>query len=106
MKEAKMFVKFIREIEGTGISNRKGSPYEAVMPHQDFLIEADRIEYAKLRYDNDDLGTCTVFGLEPEDGVEYIELRLPTTGDRIVATHCTMFVMNDEGQTIDSLVCP
>ena len=103
-----MFVKFVRDQEGAGVTTRKGSP-GTVVPCREYLLEAAVLEYGKQVLDGNWWileKPVTVLGNEPQEGDEIIMLWLPTTGDRIVATHCSMFVMNNEGRTIDSLVCP
>lgn len=102
-----MFVKFVLEREGPGVSDRQGDPSMKVVPVREYLLEADAIEFSKqARKDDWWADPVTVLGEGPKVGDEMIVLRLPATGDRIVATHCSMFVMNDGGQTIDSLGCP
>jgi len=101
-----MFVKFVLEMEGPGVSDKRGCPSNAVVPHREYILSADILEVSKVVYENQDLAPCTVLGKEPEYGKEMLILFLPPTGDRFVATHCGMFLMNNEGRTIDSLVCP
>ena len=102
-----MFVKFVLERGGPVVSDRQGNEERMLAPVQEYIIEAPLIEFSKqVRKDDWWADPVTVLGGGPEVGDEMIVLRLPATGDRIVATHCSMFVMNDGGQTIDSLGCP
>jgi len=103
-----MFVKFVLEKEGPVVSDRQGNEERMLAPVQEYIIEAPFIEYSKQVRETAPwwTGPVTVLGEGPNVGDEMIVLRLPATGDRIVATHCSMFVMNDGGQTIDSLGCP
>ena len=92
-----MFVKLVLDPQDSG----------SVASRYEFLLEADLIGYTvQVMEESWCEKQYAVLGLGPQVGDEAIVLWRCDGGQAFVATHCTMYVMNDEGQTIDSLVCP
>ena len=89
-----MYIKFVFNSQGTE------------QPRQ-FLVEADLIEYSIQVVDESwQDRQYAVLGLGPQMGEQAIVLGRCPPGETLIATRCSMYVMNNEGRTIDSLVCP
>jgi hypothetical protein len=102
-----MFVKIVREINGKGVTDSKGGPV-LVVPRKVTLFEADKVDYKKVtKQQGEHPGAfpIRVLGPEPGTGDEVLVVRLDDELT-VMATGCSLFIMNDAGRTIDSIVCP
>lgn len=116
-----MYLKFVKPMEEqNGVSNSKGNPEEQVVPYDTRLFEAKTADYKKVRVLSDDeLDSLTDELLEfyclydlpeqvdPEAGCEVLITYVTDNGGDVetlvVGPECTLFVMNNEGKTIDSV---
>lgn len=122
-----MYVKIVRYLEGLrGVSSNKG---EEVVPKEVLLVSSKFIEYSKFRSRNQgDFDKCIeninsyIFcgqTLSPGEECdidcslsfdqEFVLIRyLPDDSDEyenIISYNCHVYIMNDDGKTIDSLTC-
>lgn len=83
-------------------------------PTKHHLFEAKEVEYQKVTVDGikhfqekmDELGTVRVVTEIPNtDAIfEYLQIEMDKLMT-LIARNCTLFLMNREGKTIDSIVC-
>jgi len=103
-----MYVKLVKRTNGKGVSNRRGG-MEEVVPNEYRMFDANDINYKKIRIDNEEelpSGTM-VFDVPDMSPFEIflIELGRQDHKEVYVAPDCIMFIMNDEGKTIDHIAC-
>lgn len=111
-----MYVNVIETIDGKGVSDKRGNIGSKVVPSSRSMFEAEKVRYRKVGVNslnefNEYLGDITDY---------YILSELPTKGEfefvlltlfqeekteYVVCSNCSMYVMNDNGKTIDSLIC-
>lgn len=110
-----MFVKLVRVAQGPSVSLDSGYATGVCAPQRVVVYDADSIEFEKhaALEENEPLGSP--FGVErtyipfdsPNNVDEYIDI-LFRKGDRswhIFASGCSMYIMNDDGKTVDSEHC-
>ena len=121
-KEKDMYVKIVSYLEDDeGVSSRRGNPKEPVVPTEHWFSEAEEIEYKKIIVpDFDNLGRGRIITgicridrdgkpiLPSPTNFEVLQIILIRDGnklERLLARKCTLFLMNNEGRTIDKIVC-
>jgi len=109
-----MYIKLIRVLEGEkGVSNRRGGS-EEVVPNEYRMFDVKEVCYRKMKVDSADEFPNGTF-LFPVDKypiecflIEVKEQNFggdPTRYEIFIAPNCMMFIMNNEGKTIDSIAC-
>lgn len=112
-----MFVKFKRDLEGAVVSDVRGCMTPTV-PSESVIFETQYVKYTKKPCPPKGMqGPCHVVFEDPtEVEGEYLEvvitdhfgkalwLYVADSGSR-VGDGPTMFVMNDQGKTVDSISC-
>jgi|GEM_PF-6679136 len=118
-----MYLKIKFQVEGRGVSSRNN---EEVAPSQSKLIQTCNADYSKHRilsekeFDklllNKGIENHLIVNNWPiewdlDKGCEFILISYRTTSDKespcenIVAPCCSLFVISEQGKTIDSLIC-
>ena len=124
-----MIFKIVRHIEGEGVSNSQGDIRVKVVPKENRIWEAPSAIYKKVRVEtraafedhmNNNYGSvsvvytpqlCSCDGIKEgcsncKDGFEFIELFLDGSDHAHIFCGANLFVMNNEGKTVDTLHCP
>ena len=106
-----MYVKILNYLEtDEGVSSRQGNPKEPVVPTKHWVFEAEEVHYTKVVVpDIDSLGYGrSLVGLSSGDKdfeVLKITLRTDGTHEYLNARKCILYLMNNEGKTIDRITC-
>jgi len=122
-----MYVKIMWHVEEEGITNPSDpeSPPSLVVPRHHCIFETKRAKYRKIRVCsnkefNSWLSNCytdhSIIGPEiPEEisgihGMEFLYVSIyeedrDSWWENFIAPNCYLYVMNDNGKTIDSLIC-
>lgn len=106
-----MFVKIVVEkYGGKGVSDKHGRTTEPVVPYETHMYQTEEVSWEKvpgdlkLALDDDWTGATYPFMPEPtcpEDDTEYLAVKLHDRKLLIIAWGATLFVMNDNGKTVD-----
>ena len=106
-----MFVKLKKEQKGTSVEPYENYVYEAdFVRYTKFPVPASGNELHKTMKERGINIFLTPFGNPAELGEEYLLVSI-IKGDRdskhmcLVASGCTLFLMNDQGKTVDSISC-
>ncbi len=129
-----MYVKIVRHLEDEqGVSDRRGTS-EKVVPSEHYIFECLEAQYRKVTVSKmsefhkrmDNFETVRIVTPIPEKEVldvvsgqvekdcpfEFIQIKTTIkegdnkfVNETLIARTCTLFIMNNEGKTIDSLVC-
>ena len=128
-----MYVKIIEHLEGNGVFPKYGNG-DLVVPTRNHVFETDSVEYKKVRVTSQEeykervlvLEEYTTIGCAPilcncgpgdecskcqgdESSFEFLVISIYNAGKdtwrNIVAPGCSLYVMNDQGKTIDSVIC-
>ena len=112
-----MFVTFRRDLDGPGVSDVHGRPDEKVVPSESVIFETPYVRYTKKPCPLDGMqGPCSIVFEDPAvvEG-EYLEVAIEQDGEPLwlyaansgsrEGYRFAMFVMNDQGKTIDSISC-
>lgn len=118
-----MYIKIVRHLEDEqGVSNSRGSLYDKVVPSLHHMFECLEAEYRKVAVNNMDefhdrmnsFETHRIVTPMPDMDSPFEFIQIKTTikedddkfvGDILVGKDCVLFIMNDDGKTIDSMVC-
>jgi len=122
-----MFIKIAWHVEEEGITPLSGIREGLVVPRQHCMFETKRAEYRKIRVRSvgdfekwlmaDRCGHEFIGPGMPEEalenhGVEFLFVRIYDDEDtkesnwkNFVAPNSYLYVMNDQGKTIDTLIC-
>jgi len=121
-----MIFKIQRHVNRRGTSNKRGSMNESVVPYENFIFEGKAATYYKVCVKSqkefeevtNQFSSCrilcgTKFDLlfSRPDGVEFIVLRVEDEErfaemhDVVIAVEASLYVMNDQGKTVDSVHC-
>jgi len=110
-KEKDMYVKIVGYLDDEqGVSSKQGNPEAPVVPRKQWIFEAEEVHYTKVKVpDIDSLGYGrSLVGLSSGDKdfeVLRITLRTDGTHEYLNARKCILYLMNNEGKTIDSMTC-
>lgn len=110
-----MFVKLVKRADGPALSLGDGYAPGVCMSQPEFVYEADSVEFQKFAalgeteplpdsyYGND----AIYMPFDFPRGAEYLDICLQKGKEwkHIIATGCTMYIMNDDGKTVDSVTC-
>jgi len=112
-----MFVKFRRDLNVPGVSDVHGRLDEKVVPSESVIFETPYVRYAKKPCPAESMqGPCHIVFEDPAvvEG-EYLEVVIVQDGEPLwlyaadsgsrEGYRFAMFVMNDDGKTIDSVSC-
>jgi len=127
-----MIFKIQKHVKREGVSDKHGRIDVPVVPYENWVFEAPRARYTKVKIldwrefnvRTKDYSTLTVIGEGPpcacgfnercekctkrfDKWLEFIELIL-MDGDRVdtvVAIESSLYIMNDQGKTVDSVYC-
>jgi len=118
-----MFVKLTKKRLRSAASDKGGNYDAKVIPYENLIYEADFVRYTKfpapvsngepVHKTMKDRGVniySTPFGDPAELDEEYLLISI-IKGDRdskhlcLVASGCTLFLMNDKGKTVDTISC-
>ena len=117
-----MFVKFRRDMNGPGVSDVHGLLDEKVVPSESAIFETPYVKYAKKPCPPEGMrGPCRIVFEDPatiaqgEYLGEYLEVAIMQDGKPLwlyaassgsrEGYRLAMFVMNDQGKTVDSISC-
>lgn len=117
-----MYVKIVEHLEDErGVSSKRGSLEEKVVPSEHHMFECLEARYRKVSVNNISefnermkyIETVRIIVFAPEEGpFEFIQLQMfmkeddpKNAGETLIARNCALFLMNNEGKTIDSIVC-
>ncbi len=120
-----MYVKIVRHLEDEqGVSSNKGSLEEKVVPSEHHIFECLEARYRKVAVNNiseftermNRIETVRIVTPMPEkdDFFEFEFVQVKTVikenevkfvNETLIGRNCTLFIMNNEGKTIDSMVC-
>lgn len=122
-----MYVKIVRHLEDEqGVSSSRGSLEGKVVPSEHHIFECLEARYKKVTVNNVSefhermryIESVRIIISLPEEGsFEFIQVIITikengaakaivgATQEALIGRDCTLFLMNDEGKTIDSLIC-
>jgi len=116
-----MYIKIVRHLDEEGVSDSRGSLEEKVVPSLHHMFECSETEYRKVTVDcmatfhkrMQDIETVRVVTPMPDEDntFEYLQVKMyHGEGDddwvgTLVGRDCTLYIMNDEGKTIDRMIC-
>ena len=125
-----MHVKIVRHLEDEqGVSSSRGSLEEKVVPSEHHLFECYEACYKKVSVKNTsefhermsrievvrtitEIALAEMGGKEPDGPFEFIQIKVIVKEDdekfvdeTLIARNCILYLMNNEGKTIDSMVC-
>ena len=117
-----MYVKIVEHLEDEkGVSSSRGSLEEKVVPSEHHMFECLEATYRKVTVDSITefyermvhIETVRVIISVPEKGpFEFVQCKtvIREGGERIlnetlIARNCILYLMNNDGKTIDSMVC-
>jgi len=125
-KERDMYLKIIRHLgDELGVSSRRGSLEDKVVPIEHHIFECTEARYRKTsvkrvaefhdiinKMDVVRIITPVYDDLGEEEPFEFIQIHTVIKEDddkysweNLICRDCVLYVMNNEGKTIDSLVC-
>ena len=121
-KEKDMYVKIVRHLENEqGVSSSRGSLEAKVVPSEHHIFECWEARYRKVAVNNISefnermkyIESVRIVISVPEEGpFEFIQVQmfmkeddLKYAGETLIARDCMLYLMNNEGKTIDSIVC-
>lgn len=112
-----MFIKAVRILGGEGVSNKRGG-IDDVVPTQHRLFEVDEINFRKVKVNKkEELPTVIpngqiLFSIPSEFPFEFFVITTKKALDSntvrcetFIAPSCSLYIMNNEGKTIDSITC-
>jgi hypothetical protein len=129
-----MYIKIVDHLDGPGVFPKKGDG-DLVVAEKNHLYETDKVTYRKVRIRSEkeftevtrDFGDHTFLGRPPIEwctcpkdggcqicgggGPNYEVILIRFHNDKLnewlglIAFGCYFYIMNDEGKTIDKLVC-
>ena len=118
-----MYIKIVRHLEDEqGVSSSKGSLEEKVVPSEHHIFECWEAEYRKVSVSSisefhelmNKIETARIVTpiAEKDSPFEFIQVRtINVEGDdkyvdeTLIGRDCTLFIMNNEGKTIDRMIC-
>ena len=120
-----MYIKIVRHLENEeGVSSsRGGSLKDKVVPTEHHMFECLEALYRKVTVNNisglhermNDVESVRVVTPMPDENYpspfEFIQIQIIKEDDdmfvheTLIGRECTLFIMNNEGKTIDSMVC-
>ena len=117
-----MYVKIVEHLEDEkGVSSRRGSLEDKVVPSEHHMFECLEARYRKVSVDNiaefrermQHIETVRIIISVPEEGpFEFVQIKKLVKEDdekfvdeTLIARNCMLYLMNNEGKTIDSMVC-
>jgi len=125
-----MYIKIVRHLQDEkGVSNSRGSLMDKVVPSNHHIFESLEAEYKKVTVSNiaefqkrmGEIETVRVVTPMPEHDMtneledtsfEFIQARLTIKEDdekfideTLIAKDCCLYIMNNEGRTIDRMSC-
>jgi len=118
-----MYIKIVRHLEDErGVSSSRGSLEEKVVPSDHHILECLMVQYRKVTVNNmaefhklmeanESVRIVTPF-IDTDGSFEFIQIKPIAEGDEgksiedtLICRDCSLFIMNNEGKTIDRLVC-
>ncbi len=110
-----MYVKIREHVDREGVRSKSGR--DTIVPTHNIVYETDQVEYTKYAVRSfaefegivknfGEFSTVTALPTD-EGGFEFIFITL-SVGERfrfLVAPNASLFIMNKEGKTIDSISC-
>lgn len=103
-----MYVKLFKILnDEKGVSNSRGG-IDEVTPTDNlfFDIGEEKIRYRKVKVDNaNEFPNGAILFSPPTNRSPFEFLLIELQGKAFIAPNCAMFLMNNEGKTIDSIVC-
>lgn len=116
-----MYVKFLEQMSDKYDVSSEYSDDAVTSAHRDTIFEAREVRYSKIIKGSEAESLFTaglkarmILNKEPKTGEEFLFVEVePKAGSyedgrilsTIIAKNCVMFLMNDEGKTIDSVRC-
>ena len=120
-----MYIKMVKEIDANGVSDKNGSADEKVVPYETFMLEVKKISYSKHNFGSiKEMDSFleiypeyeVPFGLptcEPSDRPEgypgheimVVKLYEAATLGVLIVCDCALYIMNDDGKTVETLRC-
>ena len=126
-----MYIKIVRHLQDEkSVSNSRGSLMDKVVPSNHHIFESLEAEYKKVTVSNiaefqkrmGEIETVRIVTPIPDHDIindeledssfEFIQARLTTKEDdekfideTLVGKDCTLYIMNNEGRTIDRMGC-
>jgi len=126
-----MIFKIVKYTEARGVSNKRGSSEEKVGAYENWIYEKSSAKYSKINvrnikelekvlvdhvvihwpYGDGNLSSCNCGEDDAQQsecrfcrkGTEFIVLNLE--GNYAVFPECSLYVMNNDGKTIDTIHC-
>jgi hypothetical protein len=120
-----MYIKIVRHLENErGVSSSKGNLEEKVVPSDHRIFECLEVQYRKVTVKNmaefheqmkvnESVRIITpVIDKDMDDEFEFIQIKpvvkrneVTVIEDTLICRDCGLYIMNDEGKTIDRMIC-
>ena len=118
-----MYIKIVRHLEDEkGVSSSRGDLGAKVVPSEHHIFECLEARYRKVTVGNTSefhermrpIETVRIITLMPETNSPFEFIQIKTiikeddekfVNETLVARDCVLFLMNNDGKTIDSIVC-